>query len=77
MLNREDETALSVAAQNGHEDVVKLLLQRSGIIINCKCYRQRTPLMWAAKYGHGGVARMLLEADGIHVRFSHLLHMSW
>ncbi|KAH8743828.1 hypothetical protein BGZ57DRAFT_978726, partial [Hyaloscypha finlandica] len=44
-------TALSLAAENGHEDVVKLLLEY-GAYINSMDYNGRTPLFYSTKSRH-------------------------
>ena len=43
--------ALSLAAKNEHEVVVKLLLEK-GAELDSKDIRGRTPLSWAAVNGH-------------------------
>jgi ankyrin repeat protein len=47
------------AVQEGHEAVVKLLLERGAELE--KNYYGRTPLSWAAIYGHEAVVKLLLE----------------
>ena len=56
-------TPLSRAAQNGHALVVKLLLAREGVDVNCTDYQKETPLMWAARNGHASVVKLLLGRD--------------
>ncbi|KAF2179509.1 hypothetical protein K469DRAFT_300743 [Zopfia rhizophila CBS 207.26] len=61
-------TALSYAAERGHEAVVKLLLAKDGVDINSKAgYRGRTALSYAAKEGHGAVVKLLLAKDGVDI----------
>jgi ankyrin repeat protein len=48
------------AVQEGHEAVVKLLLER-GAELEAKDNNSRTPLSWAARYGHEAVVKLLLE----------------
>ena len=54
------QTPLSWAAENGHEAVVKLLLEK-GADVECKSNDGRTPLWWAAEKGHEAVVKLLLE----------------
>jgi len=59
-------TALVWAAVGGHEDVVRILLQRKGINPNtADTQYDRTPLLWAAERGHEGVVKLLLEQEDI------------
>ena len=59
-------TAIIWAAREGHERVVKLLLDRNGVNPNTldnEC--GQTPLSWAAMNGHEGVVKMLLEQNDV------------
>eukprot|EP01097_Dermamoeba_algensis_P002017 TRINITY_DN17_c0_g1_i1.p1 TRINITY_DN17_c0_g1~~TRINITY_DN17_c0_g1_i1.p1 ORF type:complete len:482 (-),score=138.05 TRINITY_DN17_c0_g1_i1:183-1628(-) len=64
-LSERDQLALHYAAQKGHVEVVRILLQH-GFDINKKAKNNNTPLHLAAQNGHSEVARVLLEqgADG-------------
>jgi hypothetical protein len=57
---RSGQTPLSWAAENGHEAVVKLLLEK-GADLESKDNNGRTPLSWAAENGHEAVVKLLLE----------------
>ena len=54
-------TALYIAAQRGHLDVVKLLLKYEGININQATKGGFTPLHIAAQHGHLDVVKLLLQ----------------
>jgi ankyrin repeat protein len=54
---------LSWAAGQGHEDVVRLLLDTSKVDIESKDTDGQTPLSWAAVYGHKTIVQLLLEAE--------------
>ncbi|PVH70389.1 hypothetical protein DL98DRAFT_389862, partial [Cadophora sp. DSE1049] len=56
--DRFNRTLLSWAAGNGHEAVVKLLLE-SGAEVDCKDKDGRTSLSWAAGSGHEAVVKLL------------------
>jgi ankyrin repeat protein len=60
-------TALSWAAGNGHELVVKLLLAKNDVDVNLKDRNKRAALSWAVMGGHEGVVKLLLAKDGIDV----------
>jgi len=60
-------TALVWAARRGHEEVVKVLLERKDTNPDpVDTYYGQTPLSWAAEKGHSGVVKMLLEREGVN-----------
>ncbi|KFA78016.1 hypothetical protein S40288_05243 [Stachybotrys chartarum IBT 40288] len=59
-------TPLQIAAINGCEDIVKLLIE-AGCNLDCVNYDKDTPLLDAVDNGHLGVVRLLLEA-GVNPR---------
>lgn len=65
-VNFEGEPALVTAAQEGHKDVVRLLLDHKADV-NCKSgWTGETPLMAANRNGHKDIARMLKKAGATH-----------
>ena len=58
--NESGNTALHVAAEYGHVDLVQFLL-REGIDIESKGYYRKTVLHYAATAGHESVVRVLLK----------------
>ena len=65
--SRGGDSPLSIAANNGREVVVKLLLARDDVELNTKGLYGRTPLSWAAENGHEAVVKLLLARDGIEL----------
>jgi ankyrin repeat protein len=59
------QTPLSRAAENGHEAVVKLLLEK-GAELETKDKDGRTPLSWAAESEYEAVVKLLLEKGARH-----------
>ena len=56
-----------MGAENGHEGVVKMLLEREEVNANwADTERGRTPLGWAAGNGYEGVVKMLLEREEVN-----------
>ncbi|PCD23153.1 hypothetical protein AU210_014676 [Fusarium oxysporum f. sp. radicis-cucumerinum] len=56
------------AAENGHGDVVKMLLDTGKVDVNAKDTEHgRTPLLWAAERGHKAVVKMLLDTVKVDV----------
>ena len=61
-----DSVALLWAAENGHEEVVRILLERSDINADGPDRGGRTPLMWASGRESEGVVRILLERNDVN-----------
>jgi len=77
LLNKKDwdvdqadfvgHTPLIWASKNGHEGIIRLLLEKAGANPNAKDTRNgQTALSWAAQYGQEGVAKLLLARDGVN-----------
>jgi outer membrane protein assembly factor BamB len=55
-------TALSFAADKGHSDVVRVLIEHKAEVNVKDSFYQVTPILWAAERGHAGVVKLLVEA---------------
>lgn len=64
---RHSMTALSLAAEMGHTDIVKALLAAPNIDVNTCDSNDCTPLMLAAMYGHTDVVRELLAVPNVNL----------
>ncbi|KAL7656775.1 hypothetical protein ACMYSQ_005847 [Aspergillus niger] len=60
ITNHNGQTPLSLAAENGQEDIVQMLLER-GASIDTKNSDSQTPLSLAAANGHERIVQMLLK----------------
>jgi len=61
------DTALILAAERGHEGVVKMLLEREDVNPDqADSEHSQTPLVWAAQNGHDGVVKALLGREDVN-----------
>ena len=61
-------TALTLAAERGHEGIVNILLGREDINPDqADINPGLTPLIWAADHGHEGVVKLLLEREDVNL----------
>ena len=58
---RKNQSSLLRAAAKGHEEVVKLLLEKDAELETKDEGYGRTPLLYAARNGHESVVKLLLE----------------
>lgn len=59
-------TPLSYAAQQGHEEVVKVLLATKNVNPDAGDNVGRTALWWATRGGHQEVVKLLLDTNSVH-----------
>ncbi|KAF4119675.1 Ankyrin repeat [Geosmithia morbida] len=68
VANSHGQTPLWWAAKNGHEPVVKLLLNADRMDVNAKDSEYgRSPLWWAVSNGHDGVVGLLMDREEVDV----------
>ncbi|KAI9824247.1 MAG: hypothetical protein M1832_002054 [Thelocarpon impressellum] len=65
LLDSENRTLLGWAAAEGHEAIVRLLVDRDDVEADAKDQDGRTPLWWAAWGGHEGIVRLLVDRDDV------------
>jgi len=59
------QTPLSWASRNGHDGIVKLLLEGKGVSPDGPDNRGQTPLSWAARSGHDRIVKILLGQKNV------------
>ena len=64
---QEGKTALILAAQNGHTNVVRILVNDGGAHVNVQDGTGMSALHWAAQNGHTNVVHILVNDGGAHV----------
>ena len=76
-----DRTPLSWAAEYGHEDVVRLLLEKDSVDINSRDIFRKIPLTLAAENGHEAIVRLLLGRVGVDINprdiFDRMIPLIW
>jgi ankyrin repeat protein len=58
---KSGRTPLSFAAENGHENIVKILLERGAEFKSIDIDHKMTALLYAAENGHENIVKLLLE----------------
>lgn len=58
-----------IASREGHEDIVRLLLQK-GAFVDARDGFRRSALLLAKKHEHLGVAKILLEHERLSLGYS-------
>ena len=66
LISQYGRTLLSFAAGEGHEDIIKLLLETVDPDIK-DGKSSLTPLWWAARNGHGAAVKLLLATGQVEV----------
>ena len=65
LKNGDGETPLLIAAQRGHEEVVKLLLERIEVNADSMDKDNQSPLSYAAAGGHEKIVKLLLDRNDV------------
>lgn len=66
--DRDGRTAISLAAEGGHDDVIRLLLKyKVPGVDKADATKEWTPLFWAIKAQRNSTVQLLLETPGVNV----------
>ena len=66
-MDSADWTPLHLAARNGFDDIVEILLERPETVVDPRDDREKTPLHHAANHGHTDVIERFLAHPEIEV----------
>jgi ankyrin repeat protein len=55
------------ASREGHEQIIRLLLERKDVDVNAQDFYRRTSLIYAAWYNRVGAAKILLNSKTVNV----------
>ena len=61
----QGQSPLLIAVREGHEEVVRMFLERNDVEADSKDVVKRSPLSWAAGYGHEAIVKLLLEQNDV------------
>jgi len=63
--NRGNWTPLHYASENGHVDMVRLLIEWGGVELNVRECNGKTALGWAISEGHTEIERLLRDKGAL------------
>ena len=59
-------SGLHIAARHNYGELLELLLAQTGVDVNIRNNRNRTPLMWACAAGHENMVWRLCQERSLH-----------